>query len=240
MWLLYIHTPPLPLSDDDDPDRLYFGEYWPWVTCTLVPDASRCVAYSCLSKTFRDLLELVTHFILLRFRTRAFSSSSQYGGVVNLCLYIIIVFFFSSFFLLLYCFLILPLAIPLRPRYHNKILAHPSSPPPQLPSKCTTSQTCVVMSGIATELPYQAIGPACGVFIYSTICLTASSSLLWATLAHREWKSCMCHPADPFKTCRSNVSDLMTDGMNLQMWLCWRSLRPSAHWPRWLSNFTHI
>lgn len=54
------------------------------------------------------------------------------------------------------------------------------------------------MSGISGELPYEAIGSACGVFVYSSICLAASSMLLWAALAHREWKSCMSPTAALF------------------------------------------
>ncbi|PSS02295.1 hypothetical protein BD289DRAFT_478952 [Coniella lustricola] len=45
------------------------------------------------------------------------------------------------------------------------------------------------MSGIAEQFPPEAIGAAAGVFTYSFICLLLSSALLWATIAHREWKS---------------------------------------------------
>lgn len=43
---------------------------------------------------------------------------------------------------------------------------------------------------VAQELPSEAVGPAVGVSIYSSICLMLSCALLWATIAHREWKSC--------------------------------------------------
>lgn len=48
----------------------------------------------------------------------------------------------------------------------------------------------VVMSGIMRELPPEAVGPAIGVFLYSSFCCSLSVALLWATIAHREWKSC--------------------------------------------------
>lgn len=48
------------------------------------------------------------------------------------------------------------------------------------------------MSGIAQELPSEAVGAAVGVFLYSCLCLSLSLALLWATKAHRELKSCEC------------------------------------------------
>lgn len=49
------------------------------------------------------------------------------------------------------------------------------------------------MSGIVQQLPPEAIGPAVGAFIYSVVCFSLSAALLWATVAHREWKSCESH-----------------------------------------------
>lgn len=67
------------------------------------------------------------------------------------------------------------------------------------------------MSGITEQLPPEATGSAAGVFTYSSVCFFLSASLLWATIAHREWKS--CKPCSCFRADRllSDTDTLLQD-----------------------------
>ncbi|KAI7786980.1 hypothetical protein LA080_001772 [Diaporthe eres] len=76
------------------------------------------------------------------------------------------------------------------------------------------------MSGIAQELPSEAVGPAVGVSIYSSICLTLSCALLWATIAHREWKSYVAFFA--FFTSLSTIASM---AQQLHTYLRWTSIK---------------
>lgn len=71
----------------------------------------------------------------------------------------------------------------------------------------SASRICLsAMSGIVQELPPEATGAAVGVFLYSFFCFSLSVALLWATIAHREWKSCEC-----YHVCLCDLSHLSLD-----------------------------
>lgn len=76
------------------------------------------------------------------------------------------------------------------------------------------------MSGIGQELPSEAVGPAVGVSIYSSICLILSCALLWATIAHREWKSYVAFFA--FFTSLSTIASM---AQQLHTYLRWTSIK---------------
>ncbi|KAK2614367.1 hypothetical protein N8I77_001203 [Diaporthe amygdali] len=76
------------------------------------------------------------------------------------------------------------------------------------------------MSGIGQELPSEAVGPAVGVSIYSWICLLLSCALLWATVAHREWKSYVAFFA--FFTSLSTTASI---AQQLHTYLRWTSIK---------------
>ncbi|KAJ4387197.1 hypothetical protein N0V93_007786 [Gnomoniopsis smithogilvyi] len=76
------------------------------------------------------------------------------------------------------------------------------------------------MSGIVQELPSEATGAAVGVFIYSFICFSLSVGLLWATVAHREWKSYVAMLA--FYT---SLATLASMAQQLHTYLRWTSIK---------------
>ncbi|KAJ4425151.1 hypothetical protein N0V82_000206 [Gnomoniopsis sp. IMI 355080] len=76
------------------------------------------------------------------------------------------------------------------------------------------------MSGIVQELPPEATGAAVGVFIYSFICFSLSVALLWATIAHREWKSYVAMLA--FYT---SLASLASMAQQLHTYLRWTSIK---------------
>ncbi|KAF3767427.1 hypothetical protein M406DRAFT_239760, partial [Cryphonectria parasitica EP155] len=70
------------------------------------------------------------------------------------------------------------------------------------------------------QFPPGAIGAAAGVFTYAFICFALSAALLWAAIAHREWKSYVALVA--FFT---SLSALVSMSQQLHTYLRWASIK---------------